>query len=70
MKMVITLRSGVQVRVDVDEGYAHRSLTNELMELSWTTSDDWRAKLSSVTLDQVDCVHFERDGKEDSEQGE
>ena len=57
MRAQITLKSGAQIEVDVEKIETVRnSATNELTKLTWTTPDEYSAKLLSITLDQIVAV--------------
>lgn len=62
MKMVLTFRSGVQVRVDVTEvpDIRRNAATGAVGDLSWRNPDDWSAYLIDFDISQLACVHVER----------
>lgn len=62
MQMVLTFRSGVQVRVDVADVPTIRpnNLTGTVGNLGWITPDDWSACLVDFDMAQLACVHVER----------
>lgn len=62
MQMVLTFRSGVQVRVDVAEVPAVRKnfTTGAVGDLSWSNADEWSARLVDFDMAQLACVHVEQ----------
>lgn len=62
MKMVLTFKSGVQVRVDVDQvpGIRRNVVTGAVGDLSWSSADDWSERLVDFDMSQLACVHVER----------
>lgn len=57
MRMQITLKSGTQVTVDVEDFNIGRSnLDGDLVELKWTTPPERIAKLCYVRLDEIAAI--------------
>lgn len=57
MKMQVTFRSGAQIEVDVVKFSTGRNpLTDDLEKLTWTTPNEWTAKLQTVDLSEVVAV--------------
>jgi hypothetical protein len=66
MKMVITLRNGVQIKMNVEAFSVGRSpIGAELRTLTWTLSDA-STELSWVDLREVVAVHAEREAADDA----
>lgn len=64
--MVITLKSGVQIRVDVKSYEAkRRSASGELIELAWELDDDPLGNsIGYINVGEVASVHSEREARE------
>lgn len=62
MKMVITLKSGVQIKADVEEFTTGRSpVFGELRELKWTSTERPDVRISWLAISEVAAVHAECD---------
>ncbi len=62
MKMVITLKNGVQIKADVEDYTIGRSpMVGELRELKWTSPERPNVKIGWLDLAQVAAVHAEFD---------
>lgn len=63
MKMVLTFKSGVQVRVDVGEvpKIRRNTLTGAVGDLSWTNPNEWTSRLVDFDMSELACVHVEID---------
>lgn len=62
MKMVITLKSGVQIKADVETfttGTAQ--LSGELCNLKWTSTDRPHVKINWMDANEIAAVHAEYD---------
>lgn len=59
MFMVVTLKSGVQLRVDVDEYTVGLNGLGELKRLKWKANEATTSNIKYVDLDQVVAVHTE-----------
>jgi hypothetical protein len=62
MKMVVTLKSGVQIKADVETfttGTAQ--LSGELRNLKWTTTEQPGVKINWLNLEEIAAVHAEYD---------
>lgn len=64
MKMVLTFKSGAQIRIDVTEYTACPNIMGGIDSLRWTTPDTWKTKLSCVDLNEVAAIHAENDDTE------
>lgn len=61
MRMVITLKSGVQIKADVEDCTIGRSpVFGELRELKWTTTDRPAVTIGWLDMNEVAAVHAER----------
>ena len=57
--MVVTLRSGVQIKMDVDEfSTGHSPIGGDLRSLKWSGTSD--TELNWLDLSEVVAVHGER----------
>ena len=61
MKMVITLKSGVQIKADVENCTIGSSLSEELRELKWTSTERPAVRIGWLDLSQVTAIHTEYD---------
>lgn len=62
MKMVITLKSGVQIKADVEDCTIGRSpVFGELRELKWTLPEEPDVKIGWLDINEVAAVHAEYD---------
>ena len=62
MKIVITLKSGVQIKADVEDCTIGKSpVFGELRELKWTTTEQPAVKLGWLDINEVAAVHAELD---------
>ena len=62
MKMVVTLKSGIQIKADVEEFTTGRSpVFGELRELKWTSTERPEVRISWLAIGEVAAVHAERD---------
>ena len=60
MKMVVTLRNGVQIKADVKEYTTERSpVLGELRGLKWTTTEQPDVVISWVSFDEIVAIHGE-----------
>lgn len=57
--MVITLKSGVQLKTKVTEYTIGRNGLGSLVTLKWTTADDSDTRIRYFDLDEVAAVHTE-----------
>jgi len=61
MKMVITLKSGVQIKADVEDFTTGASpIFGELRNLKWTTTEQPEVTISWLDISEVASVHAER----------
>jgi hypothetical protein len=65
MKMVVTLRSGVQIKADV-ESYSTGSspIAGDLRQLKWTTAENPSVTIEWLAMSEVVAVHTEFDYKD------
>jgi hypothetical protein len=74
MKMVITLKCGVQIKADVEDATVGRSAVfGELRELKWTSTERSAVRIQWVDMGEVAAVHaeFDWDGADaDAEYGD
>lgn len=57
MKVQITLRSGAQLLVDMDDLEADKSIkTQQITRMWWTTPEGMAAELHTINLDQIDAI--------------
>lgn len=57
MRAQITLRSGVQIEVDVTELTTGRHrFTRDLVSLDWTTPQGWTRKLHTIELSEIAAI--------------
>lgn len=62
MKMVVTLKSGVQIKADVEEATIGRSAVfGELRDLKWTSTERPAVRISWLDMNEVAAVHAEFD---------
>lgn len=62
MIMVLTLKSGTQIRIEVTEFTTRKDLAGtEFSQLSWVTPETAKTKLHSLILSEIACVHIEDD---------
>jgi len=62
MKMVVTLKSGVQIKADVAEYTTQKSpIFGELRGLKWTTTEQPRVVISWVNSSEIAAIHAEFD---------
>jgi hypothetical protein len=59
MLMVITLKSGVQIRVDVDQYTVQEYRTGELAGLKWEATENTTAAPKWLDVTEVAAVHTE-----------
>lgn len=60
MKMVVTLKSGVQIKSDVEEYTTQKSpIFGELRGLKWTTTEQPTVVISWVNPDEIAAIHAE-----------
>lgn len=65
MKAQITLRSGIQLVVDVEElTTERRALTKDLAKMNWVTPAGWLAKLHTIELEQILAIVLLRNEQE------
>lgn len=57
--MVVTLKSGAQIRTQVTEYRVGRNGLNDLARLRWTCADGADASLQYLKLEEVAAVHSE-----------
>jgi hypothetical protein len=57
--MVVTLKSGTQIRFEVTEYTVGRNGLNELARLKWTGAEGADTNLQYLSLDEVAAVHSE-----------
>jgi hypothetical protein len=62
MKMVITLKNGVQIKADVEDYTIGKSpMFGELRELKWTSADRPETRVQWLDLNEVAAIHSEFD---------
>jgi hypothetical protein len=62
MKMVVTLKSGVQIKADVEDSTVGRSpVFGELRELKWTSTERPTVRIQWLDMGEVAAVHAEFD---------
>ena len=62
MKMVITLKNGVQIKADVEDYTIGRSpMFGDLSELKWTSTERPAARVQWLDLSEVAAIHSEFD---------
>jgi hypothetical protein len=62
MKMVITLKSGVQIKADVEDCTVGRSqVFGELRDLKWTSTERPGVRIGWLDMGEVAAVHAEFD---------
>lgn len=54
--MQITLKSGAQVTVDVDEFKVGRNALAQIVSLSWSTPNGFSSKLNYINLDEIAAI--------------
>ena len=60
MKMVVTLKNGVQIKADVKEYTTKKSpIFGELRGLEWTTTDQPGVVISWVDAHEIAAIHAE-----------
>lgn len=59
MLMVVTLKSGVQIRMDVSEYTVKRNYFGALTGIEWQCTEDTGAMIQHLELDEVAAVHTE-----------
>lgn len=59
MLMVVTLKSGTQVRMDVDEYTIQRNHFGALVGIKWQATDRPAATIEHLDIDEVAAVHTE-----------
>lgn len=60
MKMVVTLKSGVQIKADVEEYTTKKSpIFGELRGLEWKTTDQPTVVISWIDAGEVAAIHAE-----------
>jgi hypothetical protein len=57
--MVVTLKSGVQIRVKVTEYTVGRNGLGDLSRLRWTSAENADSALKYVQLDEIAAIHGE-----------
>jgi hypothetical protein len=68
VKLVITLRNGVQIKTGVETFTVTRNnLTGELRGIKWEASDDATASLNWLDLAEVVAIHAEHEPGTDRE---
>lgn len=69
MKMVVTLKSGVQIRADVEDFTTGQSpVFGELRALKWTTTAQPGTVIQWLDVSEVAAVHAEYEWQPDGEQ--
>jgi hypothetical protein len=62
MKMVVTLKSGVQIKADVEDSTVGRSAVfGELREPKWTSTERPAVRIQWLDMGEVAAVHAEFD---------
>ena len=62
MKMVVTLKSGVQIKADVEDFTTGASpVFGELRNLKWTTTERPEVRINWLDMGEVAAVHAEID---------
>jgi hypothetical protein len=57
VRMQITLKSGAQIEVDVEDFEIGRPATGgPITRLTWNTPDDWTRKLCNVDIDEIAAI--------------
>lgn len=59
MLMVVTLKSGVQIRMDVSEYTVQLNGLNAIAGLKWAGTDSSDTSLRYVDLDEIAAIHTE-----------
>jgi hypothetical protein len=59
LTMVVTLKSGTQIRMRVSEYTIQRSPLRELVGIKWTATEDNTVSLKYLDVDEVAAIHSE-----------
>jgi hypothetical protein len=59
MLMVVTLKSGVQIKTDVEAFTVRRTRGGELVGLKWDATENTQTSIEYLDTDEVAAVHAE-----------